>query len=89
MTNRTYSVYDDDPRDSSGTIWHDRQDEPAEGETLDEAIAFVQGELAEIAAGLTEGEEGYDVGQSIYAMITDVDGMTLVISHEITIEDLR
>lgn len=81
---RTYSVFDADPNSSSSGLWHDRTDVPAEGDTLEEAVAFVRGELAECAEGL-RADDGYDVGQRLYALLVDADGTTLQLSHEIEV----
>jgi hypothetical protein len=86
-TERTFTIYDADPDASGPSAWPDSEDIEAQGDSIQEAVEYVRGELASEAAGL-EPSHGYEIGQRIYALVFDLDGTPTKISHELTAEDL-
>lgn len=73
MTEYTYTIFDANPNSSSGTAWPDHQDIEIEADSDEEALDAVIDVMCSEAAGLNP-DDGYDVGQLLYAIIWDADG---------------
>lgn len=88
MAHYTYTIFDDNPNSSSGTAWPTHQNIPIESDSDDEAIDAVLHEIGEQAAGLSL-DDGYDVGQFLYAIIWDDDGVIVgEPTYKLSAEDL-
>ena len=88
MAAYTYTIFDCHPSQGS-TPWNDHDDVEIEAESDGEALDAVRDVLEIEGAGLAP-EDGYDVGQRIYAMVTDVESDTIVeiLSYALTADDL-
>lgn len=88
MSTYTYSIFDANPHSSSGTVWPSHDDVEIDAESDDEAIEAVLDVMSIEARGLNP-QDGYDVGQRIYAIVWDGD--TIIVgepTYELTAEDL-
>lgn len=84
----TIRIYDGDPGSSCGDVWPSHDGTPLDAETLDEAREEAIDILICEAAGLSR-EDGYEVGQRIYAMIDAADDSgSDRVSYELTVDDL-
>lgn len=82
----TYSIFDADPNTSSGTEWPGH----AHAQIRAADLAAAEERVEEIMSSASYSEDdGYEIGQTIYAIIWDEDG-TIVgkPTYEITAEDL-
>jgi hypothetical protein len=81
-------VYDGDPGSSGCDVWPTHDGTRLNAETLDEARDEALDILSCEAAGLSR-DDGYTVGQRIYAMIDDADDSgSDCVSYELTVDDL-
>jgi hypothetical protein len=89
MAKYTYSIFDSNPNASSVDAWPDHDDVEIECDSDDEAESEVQ-DILDSAANECSPSDGYEVGQSLYALITDVNSAIniAVLTHEITAEEL-
>ncbi len=88
MAKYTYTIFDANPNDSSGTAWPDHDDVEIESDSDDEAIETVRATMSVEAAGLN-ASDGYDVGQRLYALVWDADEIIVgEPTYELTAEDL-
>jgi hypothetical protein len=84
----TLSIYDVHPAQSSGGgAWPTHDDVEMRATTLADALDEAR-ETLESAAGDCRPEDGYEVGQWIYAQIEAPDGTGDVVGYELTAEDL-
>ena len=84
----TYSIFDANPSESSGTVWHTHDGIAFTADSEADAILFVTGVL-DHEAFRCKTEDGYEVGQSIYALIWDEDGVQLPrLVHELSADEL-
>lgn len=88
MATYTYTIFDADPGVSGPTQWSDHEDVEVEADSDSEAAAHVSAILETEAAGLNPSD-GYEVGQTIYALVWGDDGAVVrKLSYEITADDL-
>jgi hypothetical protein len=84
----TFTIFDANPNSSSGTAWPSHQDEALEADSDEAAIEAVRDVMDVESAGLS-CDDGYDVGQRLYAIVWDADGMIVGDpTYELTAEDL-
>jgi hypothetical protein len=83
-----YTIFDANPNDSSGTAWPSHDEIVIEAESDDDVIEEVLDVMGVEAAGLNP-DDGYDVGQRLYAIIwDDNDVIVAQLSYKLTAEDL-
>jgi hypothetical protein len=89
MAQYTYTIYDANPMQANGMAWPSHEDIEIEADSDEEVMDDVRDVMSVEAAGLKTGD-GYDVGQTLYALIHDVESDTLldIVTYEITAEDL-
>lgn len=88
MANYTYTIFDDNPNSSSGTAWPTHQDIEIE-EASDEAALDEVSHVMSVEASGLNADDGYDVGQYLYAIVWDVDGVIVgEPTYKLTAEDL-
>jgi len=88
---RTYSIYDADPNSSGVDAWpgHDQEELDSASHaklSLAEALELVERIMA---AAELDADDGYEVGQTLYAHVWDYDGTVHTVRHEITEGNLR
>jgi hypothetical protein len=83
----TYTIFDADPNQSSGTAWDTHTNVEIEAEDDVDAIDQVNDVLEAEAAGLNASD--YDVGDVLYGMVWAPDGIALrTVTYTLTAEDL-
>lgn len=88
MAQFTYTIYDSNPHWNNAGVWPSHQDVDIEADSADEAAEDVQDELDVHAAGLS-AVDGYDVGQTLHALVWDEDGQIVAEpTRVLTEEDL-
>lgn len=87
MATYIYSIYDANPNEVIGTVWphHDREEIEADSDT--EAIEEVESILSSEASGLRP-EDGYEVGQRLYAHVWESGTIIGYPTYDLTAEDL-
>lgn len=86
--NYTYTIFDANPNESSGTAWDTHQDVAFVADSDDDARDDVRSVLETEACGLNP-EDGYEAGQRLYALVWDEDDILIAqVSYELTEEDL-
>lgn len=84
----SYTIFDADPQSSSVPAWDTHNGVELEADCDDDVISDVRHVLEIEAARLNEAD-GYEVGQRLYAIVWDADGIVVEqVSHELTAEDL-
>lgn len=84
----TYTIFDANPNSSSGTEWPSHENIKIEADSDDEAIDEVRDVMSTEAAELNTSD-GYDVGDTLHAIIWDEDGTIIgTPTYELTAEDL-
>lgn len=84
MASYTYTIFDANPQSSSGTAWPSHQDVE-----IDEAVEAVREVMETEASGLSP-DDGYDIGQRLYAIVWDSDEVIVGgPTYVLTAEDLR
>ena len=84
----TYSIFDSNPCDSSGTEWEGYSKRRITASDASEVAERVQSIITDVAANLSQAD-GYTVGQTLYALVWDSDGTIVhTLTHEITYADL-
>ena len=87
MSEYTYSIFDSDPN-VNGSAWPTHDEIDLEAESDEEAVSEVQNILEIKAAGLYACD-GYGVGDTLYAIVWDVDGLIVgEPTYDLTYEDL-
>ena len=74
----SYTIFDADPQTSGGSAWPSRSDVEIEAGDDAEAVALVEAALAAAASGLS-GADGYEVGDTLHALVGEEDGT--VVAH--------
>lgn len=87
MTMYTYTIFDANPHQTSGTAWPTHSDLEIEADSDEEALGEVRDVMSIEAAGLNEAD-GYDVGQTLYAFVWQDGIMVGEPTYDLTIEDL-
>ena len=89
MSLYTYTIFDADPNSSSGTAWPSHDDIEIAADSDADALEVVRDEMCIEASGLNV-QDGYDVGQRLYAIVWAEDG-TIVgqPTYALTAEDLK
>lgn len=88
MATYTYTIYDADPNSCGGCEWPTHDGLEIEADDNGEAITEVRAAL-ESAALEARPEDGYAIGQTLYAQITGPDEtIVATITHELTASDL-
>jgi len=84
----TYTIFDADPAVSGPSAWPSHEDLEIEADSSEDAVSDVAAELDVEAAGLSPSD-GYEVGQTIYALVWDADGQVIArLTHDLSAEDL-
>lgn len=84
----TYTIFDADPHQVSGSAWTSHMDRDIEADSDADALDEVRDTMSIEAAGLSPAD-GYQVGQTLYALVWDADGVLVgEPRYEITEEDL-
>ena len=85
----TYTIFDADPSASSGAAWPTHQDIEIEAASDEDALEAVLDVISIESAGLS-ADDGYEVGQSLYAIVWDADGIIVgQLTYTLTAEDLN
>jgi|GEM_PF-1500036 len=85
-TRYRYTVFNADPMSSGGSAWPDRSDVELEADDAAEAAALVEASLAAAASGLS-GADGYEVGDTLHALVWDEDGTVVASPKYVLTED--
>ena len=87
-TTYTYSIYDGNPAASGGCTLPDHEDLEIEADSDEDARFDVELALEVAAAGLSV-DDGYAVGDVLYALVWDADGeVVATLTYTLTAEDL-
>lgn len=88
MATYTYTIFDANPNSASGTAWASHTEEEVEADDNAGARAQVLGIMEVEAAGL-DPSDGYDVGDTLYGLVWDADGVSAgQVEYTLTREDL-
>lgn len=84
----SYTIYDAPPSQCGGVGWLHQQDVEIEADSDDDALEQVQDILSEEACYLSK-DDGYEIGQKIYANIWNEDGEIIgTLNYTLTEDDL-
>lgn len=83
----TYTIFDADPNEAGGCVWPGHENKAIRAED-DNAAADAVFDIVESEAAGLRVEDGYEVGQTLYALIWSPDGSTITLRYRLTAEDL-
>lgn len=88
MATHTYTIFDANPNTSGSCAWPSHDDVEIDADSDYEAEVFVRSVMEAEAAGLST-DDGYDVGDRLYAIVWDSDGVIVgEPTYEITADDI-
>lgn len=88
MGTYTYTIFDANPHTSGGTAWPSHTDIEIEAESDEDALEEVRDALSVESSRLSVSD-GYDVGQRLYALLWDSEGILVgEPTYDLTEEDL-
>jgi len=84
----TYTIFDSNPHTSAHSSWPTHEDLEIEADDAAEAVDEVRGALSSAALNC-QREDGYTVGDLLYALVWDETGLIVgEPTHELTAEEL-